>query len=1019
MKLRYKITGLVLSIAMLLSVFTPLTVSAEEPEKAPVTEEEPRELTLEDLLAGAATVEEVYGELERETVPEIVGYEAAKKAMHVRRLYADEGENLNKVVFLNADLTKTVYLFDHPVKFVDEKGMIQDITLKIKEDLSSNTLMTAKASAVTSFSKNSVDGISLRESGVSLSLVPILPEKSASSMSRSNTRARLVDQKKVVYSYDTKTELEYALTYTGFKEEIVVKEYTGQTRYDFTLHTNGLKVVEKNGSFSLADSAGKIRALLGDIIIFTADEKNNTMGEMTATPVVENQEYLISIFVDAAFLSDPKTAYPIRIDPTVEICYNNNGAGAIQDITLNSLQGSDGSSGSLFVGKRDTYGISRFLMKFPGLNFSSLGDNVTITQATVYIRDLLPDNNAMPLNCHVFTGYVWYENTASWSNVSPNSYLASPVSSHTISSYMGQQQAEWYYFGFDITSVVAGWKSGAYVQEKGLIFKAADSVENGSTLVHKTFGSYNRSSYKPSLTVTYSSGSNLISDGTYYLNNTYSGKYLRYAPGLGLSGQSGLIADLGDTIRWEMIAVEEGNKYAIRSKSDPTKYLCVPETTSSSSVNVLTVSNYTLPSRCLWYATGSGVGGVLLRSVYNSRYLSHNGSALSTSASAGASGTDLIRQTSWRVASTSYYGNTSANTKRELVAPFYASDLVVDVCEIKTLDINKIYTNILWAEPIDYIISVDNSNLAQPTSNNSIVGKNRGSGYITLEHKVTGLISNANNTINVSSSFENTMQKFSELYGLAFSYADSTREAALLALQFVRRIRYGNGNWPTVAGSIDWAFVDYVENSNEALYQYFTIGDASGEEYYYEDPSEKGEVDFAHLCATLNGLIYDSTGFLAFFAGEENVDNLCGWAGDLQTLCKEVLDATDSSNDYNTIYNSMYQIMGDPNYSFSVADLLADTDAQNIYEMLNSNVSNLINSVNSYYAYNSDNRYSLFTDGRNWNEIYACVRKYTTDTFLLFIDWPLLSGYNVTATQSDAMAEAFTDYIWEEIQNEQ
>jgi len=738
MKLRYKITGLVLSIAMLLSVFTPLTVSAEEPEKAPVTEEEPRELTLEDLLAGAATVEEVYGELERETVPEIVGYEAAKKAMHVRRLYADEGENLNKVVFLNADLTKTVYLFDHPVKFVDEKGMIQDITLKIKEDLSSNTLMTAKASAVTSFSKNSVDGIGLRESGVSLSLVPILPEKSASSLSRSNTRARLVDQKKVVYSYDTKTELEYALTYTGFKEEIVVKEYTGQTRYDFTLHTNGLKVVEKNGSFSLADSAGKIRALLGDIIVFTADEKNNTMGEMTATPVVENQEYLISIFVDAAFLSDPKTAYPIRIDPTVEICYDNNGAGAIQDITLNSLQGSDGSSGSLFVGKRDTYGISRFLMKFPGLNFSSLGDNVTITQATVYIRDLLPDNNAMPLNCHVFTGYVWYENTASWSNVSPNSYLASPVSSHTISSYMGQQQAEWYYFGFDITSVVAGWKSGAYAQEKGLIFKAADSVENGSTLVHKTFGSYNRSSYKPSLTVTYSSGSNLISDGTYYLNNTYSGKYLRYAPGLGLSGQSGLIADLGDTIRWEMIAVEEGNKYAIRSKSDSTKYLCVPETTSSSSVNVLTVSNYTLPSRCLWYATGSGVGGVMLRSVYNSRYLSHNGSALSTSAYAGASGTDLIRQTSWRIASISYYGNTSTNAKREMSSLTTISNVENNINTNVVITVNSFYDE-LWNTPTDFHYSFSNEGIVS-VSNSMICLVQYGGTKVEATHKVTNRV---------------------------------------------------------------------------------------------------------------------------------------------------------------------------------------------------------------------------------------------------------------------------------------
>ena len=78
MKLRYKITGLILSIAMLLSIFTPLTVSAEEVKEKLVKEEAPRELTLEDILAGAATVEEVYGELERASVPEIVGYETVE-----------------------------------------------------------------------------------------------------------------------------------------------------------------------------------------------------------------------------------------------------------------------------------------------------------------------------------------------------------------------------------------------------------------------------------------------------------------------------------------------------------------------------------------------------------------------------------------------------------------------------------------------------------------------------------------------------------------------------------------------------------------------------------------------------------------------------------------------------------------------------------------------------------------------------------------------------------------------------
>jgi len=46
------------------------------------------------------------------------------------------------------------------------------------------------------------------------------------------------------------------------------------------------------------------------------------------------------------------------------------------------------------------------------------------------------------------------------------------------------------------------------------------------------------------------------------------------------------------------------------------------------------------------------------------------------------------------------------------------------------------------------------------------------------------------------------------------------------------------------------------------------------------------------------------------------------------------------------------------------------------------------------------------------------VRNYTTNIFFLWIDWPLLEGYNITDTQADAIAWAFTDFIWEKIQNE-
>ena len=99
-----------------------------------------------------------------------------------------------------------------------------------------------------------------------------------------------------------------------------------------------------------------IKATIGDIIIFTADERNNTLGEMECEAIKENEIYKMIIKVDADYLKDEKTVYPIRIDPSIEVNYSNNGTGGIQDVTINSSAGSNGSTTILTVGKRNTYG---------------------------------------------------------------------------------------------------------------------------------------------------------------------------------------------------------------------------------------------------------------------------------------------------------------------------------------------------------------------------------------------------------------------------------------------------------------------------------------------------------------------------------------------------------------------------------------------------------------------------------------------------------------------------------------
>ncbi len=726
-----------LLVFCLFLIFIPYTPVAGESEQVVSTVSGP---TMRDVMAGIASVEDVYGRLDSTSVPEAVGYDYAVSKTHVQRLYEEEGDDLNRVVFLNADGTQTAYLFDYPVKYRNDIGEIQDISLDIADSGVSGRFETAGNALTTTFSKHITEGICLTGQQISLSLRPHLPIMEAENLTAgekatSESVAERVNSKKISYYYDSKTSLEYSLTYTGFKEDIVVREYTGQTSYDFTLYTNGLHLTEIDGSFFLTDEEQTVRATLGDIVIFTADERNNTMGELHAQTVVENQEYLLTIEVSPEFLASEDTVYPIRIDPTIEICYDNNGAAAISDVTINSATDSSATSTAIFVGVRRDYGIARILMKFPGLDLDSLGNNIQIVSAAVELRDLMCEAEEIDVSCYVFTGNVWDESTVEWANVNPNSY-STFLSSHTISYAKGLEQTYYHRYPFDITTAVRGWKAGNLNPDKGIIFKSSNSFETGSTYDYKTIASYNRASYKPSLSVTYYTTQRLVSDDTYYLNNTFCGDYLRHTSS-GTSAESGLIDSLGNSIQWEIRSVD--GRYAIRSKADPTCYLGVAVATDSSSLVMATVRDSAIPVRCLWEIVGAKNGGCLIRSVATSKYLYSFGTRVYVSPDTGADGTSTYNSRVWRIVSTSYYGNGSSYNAREATSGTHVKYTLLSVGKKTIPSVYKAYPNESWCSASDFTYSNYSTSLININSlTGEITAKSVGKATVTAVHKVTG-----------------------------------------------------------------------------------------------------------------------------------------------------------------------------------------------------------------------------------------------------------------------------------------
>ena len=464
--------------------------------------------------------------------PDIIDKDELETTDYVGRVPEDEND-LYTFIFKNGDGSNTMRVFSHPVKYIDNEGATRDISLEISK--SKDGMFTAADHMIkANFGSSITDGIGLEYNDIRVSMKVLDANE--------NVNADLSDDgKKLTYAVDDKTSYVYSLTYLGIKEDIVVSEYTGQTEYEFSLFTNGLHPVKIDNSVFLSDVNGDIKASIGDIIIFTADERNNTFGNLHFETVTENEEYAFTIILDEDYLRNEKTAYPITIDPTIEINYDNNGAGAIEDVTINENVTFSGTSGSLYVGRHPAGSLSRTLMRFPNLSLSGISAN-QITAASVEIRDLICQGDEdITIDCCIYNNSspAWTESgTTTWSSVG-TSYVGTVLDSMLVSYGHGNVSAHRY--GFNILNLAKAWANNTQSPSKGIVFKAEPAFENqtGSNIKtwYKTFASYNRASNKPSLTINYNeSGFNnatTMSLGTYYsvsIVNSGEKQFYKYTP---------------------------------------------------------------------------------------------------------------------------------------------------------------------------------------------------------------------------------------------------------------------------------------------------------------------------------------------------------------------------------------------------------------------------------------------------------------------------------------------------------
>lgn len=213
-----------------------------------------------------------------------------------------------------------MYNYAYPVKFLNDEGYIQDISLDTITSKDEGIAYETKANSImTTFPTRLEDGINISDDDVNITVRPVISNEIGEKYVNSKVKPVKKDNGTIQYSLSDNVSYEYTLTYSGYKEDIVVEKYDGVTQYDFVICTSGLSIKEINGSYSFVDDEDKIRGSIGDVIIFTKNDSNNSLGDIVISEIEAKEKYKMSIVIKDEFLRDKKTLYPIRIDPTIEI----------------------------------------------------------------------------------------------------------------------------------------------------------------------------------------------------------------------------------------------------------------------------------------------------------------------------------------------------------------------------------------------------------------------------------------------------------------------------------------------------------------------------------------------------------------------------------------------------------------------------------------------------------------------------------------------------------------------------
>ncbi|MDD6262655.1 MAG: DNRLRE domain-containing protein, partial [Clostridiales bacterium] len=324
-------------------------------------------------------------------------------------------------------------------------------------------------------------------------------------------------------------DLRYDLISNTLKESLIIESCPEEEEvYIYRMSGEDLELSLEDDGSVLACASDSGEAVFRMPAPYVQDSAGAVSFDVEVTLEESAEGWILAYATPWDWMAADERVYPVALDPVVhpEITIANT-----QDQSVFQNKTEPHTWGIIECGRYSGYGISRFYVQYE--NIPELTSADYITGATMSLYKLQNSTVAAQVNVHKVEG-TWDDTTLNWSN--------KPDYDPAVDDYQVIYSAGWY--SWDVTDIVRSWYADG---NTGMMFKAADAVENGSSDNWKQFCSSNYGGeVMPVLYMSYINNCGLEScwdyttqsagrAGTGYVNS-YTGNLVWVADGLGFSG---------------------------------------------------------------------------------------------------------------------------------------------------------------------------------------------------------------------------------------------------------------------------------------------------------------------------------------------------------------------------------------------------------------------------------------------------------------------------------------------------